>query len=1354
MLLLDRSSYSRNLIVCCDGTNNQFGANNTNVVRLVQAIRRDEAIQPIYYDPGLGTLPLPGFVSRIGQRISKIAGLAFGAGLLGKVGDAYRFLMNAYQSGDRVFLFGFSRGAYTIRMLAGLLHMYGLLPRGSENMLPYVLRQYAEARHWLKGDQTDFWNLAEEFRTTFSRDIGTPDRRFPIHFLGVWDTVSSVGWLWDPQSFPFTAANPSVSTVRHAIALDEHRAFYRQNRFSSSVKGQDLMELWFPGVHADVGGGYPESDGGLWREPFIWMLDEATTRGLQVDPTALQRVLARSPVPARPWTEPQHQSLKGFFWRAAEFFPKLHWDEDARRRRPRLGLGRPRRLLSGALLHDSVRRRIRDAEQSYRPQNPGFEDALALVRRTIVKEGTMNRSDFGDWGKGLEDWEFWRAVVVLGLASEWQANAPTLDADLQELLTQVIEVLPPLTAQPEQCGGPLWYVPPKWIAAVHLGDVIPADRLAALFDDIRNTQRFPNRLESDLYHADAELIAALRSAGVCLYHRTPQAPPGDDWQWPLRFTFPDDEQPEPLYVSFLERVRNSQTLQRLTRLSHFGEEPVAEFAIVGGSMVRALARIESSAVPFRAHVILLVDTVPFEPTAETVEMINRLQTLTQAKAVIAKQSGVAEFSDWVYKFVRMLAHNAYIDGALLYAQWELPPPVIFLDPSLLAIARIGRFAERVRAALDVASETPVELNNDEAQPIGLEAGVFTAREISTALDITLRRYDAFDEERRAATWTTQIFDAARRARVLEQARRVRLESQPAESVRRVQIDVVREGKKVRHFRAGIENRIDVFIGVDGGVLDGPPFRDELLPGDESGHLLTVTLTAPGFLEQPQLRTMFLPRRGASVPCNFIVTPGTERSLFDGRISIAYQNRTLQTLRVSGSVVGVAGAGKRPIRLTPEMGTQAGWAGLDSQQPGHPTDLPAHALGAREGFTRDGGYQYGATLTINRLGGESGATLQAGYQVFGFTIEELSKTTLKIESMIDASRWDAPGMQGLDGHDSLELVHFLAHHGSGLWSYVATYAQGYPAAKLVLERLRDADVIQVLSAHPNARLPIEFFYSGIRPSDNATICPSHQYCVTTQECRNCPYAGKRQYFCPAGFWALNRCIEWHQFAESNSRRQNEFASHAFAIEAPDERECRNKLRPITDVVLAASPNATKIDPNCVRELIQRIGNLGVNVHEAADWNDVETMLVKVRPAVLLILPHVTEGRRAQPCLEVGNTTRDDADIEYMDLGAPPDAPGPVVLLIGCSTDNAALPYASFPGKFSIRAPIVVSTISHVLGRHAAPLAGEIVCSMVRGQYAGNTRFSAALRAARRGALRQNLPPVALTLKCYGDARWWL
>ncbi|HLX11516.1 MAG TPA: DUF2235 domain-containing protein, partial [Bacteroidota bacterium] len=242
----------KNIVICLDGTNNQFRKNNTNVVRLVQVLAHDPSKQILYYDPGVGTLSEPGAFTKIGKWFSKIMGLAFGAGLGWKVREAYTYLMDFWEPGDNVFIFGFSRGAYSARVLAGLLHTIGLLPRGNYNLVPYLFRLYKSTR---SGRQSD-WVVADEFRDTFARKVGTPngEGRFPIHFLGVWDTVSSVGWVWNPTTFTFTASNPGIAIIRHAVSIDERRTFFRQNLMHPEPD-QNIKELWFPGVHCDVGGG-------------------------------------------------------------------------------------------------------------------------------------------------------------------------------------------------------------------------------------------------------------------------------------------------------------------------------------------------------------------------------------------------------------------------------------------------------------------------------------------------------------------------------------------------------------------------------------------------------------------------------------------------------------------------------------------------------------------------------------------------------------------------------------------------------------------------------------------------------------------------------------------------------------------------------------------------------------------------------------------------------------------------------------------------------------------------------------------------------------------------------------------
>src|SRR3974377_2393353 len=127
----------RNLVICCDGTGDVYGDNNSNVVKLYSTLEISEK-QLGYYHPGVGTMGAPSARNKLEEGWDIVAGLAFGQGLMGKIGDAYPFLMDADREGDDIYVFGFSRGAYTARALAGLISMYGLLFPGNQGLIPYI----------------------------------------------------------------------------------------------------------------------------------------------------------------------------------------------------------------------------------------------------------------------------------------------------------------------------------------------------------------------------------------------------------------------------------------------------------------------------------------------------------------------------------------------------------------------------------------------------------------------------------------------------------------------------------------------------------------------------------------------------------------------------------------------------------------------------------------------------------------------------------------------------------------------------------------------------------------------------------------------------------------------------------------------------------------------------------------------------------------------------------------------------------------------------------------------------------------------------------------------------------------
>ncbi|KAH8825576.1 hypothetical protein DL96DRAFT_1817098 [Flagelloscypha sp. PMI_526] len=302
----------RTLVLCFDGTGDQFDDDNSNIVNLFTALKKDApSKQLVYYQSGIGTYTIPQVATPFAAKLKKLISSMVANDLDGHVMAGYEFLMQNYECGDKICLFGFSRGAYTARALAGMVHKVGLLPRFNHNQVPFAYKMYSTQTN--KG-----WTRATAFKKSFCIDVD-------IEFLGVWDTVGSVGIL--PRRLPFTTSNTHVRIFRHALALDEHRvrfspSFWIRPKENETARGvqrgamprsshlqkpkrllslggeigkskEDLKELerkfsqmtdfetnveevWFAGCHADVGGGsVPNATrNSLARIPLRWMIRE------------------------------------------------------------------------------------------------------------------------------------------------------------------------------------------------------------------------------------------------------------------------------------------------------------------------------------------------------------------------------------------------------------------------------------------------------------------------------------------------------------------------------------------------------------------------------------------------------------------------------------------------------------------------------------------------------------------------------------------------------------------------------------------------------------------------------------------------------------------------------------------------------------------------------------------------------------------------------------------------------------------------------------------------------------------------------------------------------------------------
>ena len=346
---------TKRLVVCCDGTWNLADQpSKTNVTKVALSVlprSADGTEQRVYYHSGVGT-----------RRWERLGGGAFGVGLSRNVLAAYRFLAENYEPGDELYLFGFSRGAFTARSLAGLINNSGILRRRNADRIKEAWALYRSRIEKPNGAASTL------FRRAYAHEAD-------IHFIGVWDTVGALGipvpgprWLGPAVNlvnrrwaFHDTDLGPHIRTARHALAIDEQREAFPPTLWhqkpAAAAAGQTLEQIWFTGVHCDVGGGYPQT--GLSDITLLWMVEQAARHGLEFDAEAFSEhgpevmTPERSSefrVDANPMGK-RHESRTAL-WR---LFKPLH--------RP-IGNEQDRQFVS-----ETARKRY-DADPTYREQSP------------------------------------------------------------------------------------------------------------------------------------------------------------------------------------------------------------------------------------------------------------------------------------------------------------------------------------------------------------------------------------------------------------------------------------------------------------------------------------------------------------------------------------------------------------------------------------------------------------------------------------------------------------------------------------------------------------------------------------------------------------------------------------------------------------------------------------------------------------------------------------------------------------------------------------------------------------------------------------------------------------------------
>ncbi len=328
----------KRIVICCDGTWNKPDqidgdvVSPSNVVKIARSVvprAPDGTHQVVFYDQGVGT----------DRGLDRLMGGGFGIGLSRNIEDGYRFLLHNYEDGDELFLFGFSRGAYTARSLAGLIRNCGLLKKIHADRFPEAYQLYRSF------DAPPDSAIASQFRSDYCQQ---PE----ITFIGVWDTVGALGipigvldhFVRKKHQFHDVGLSSHVKYAYQALAIDERRKpFVPAVWQTKEAANQTVEQVWFAGVHSNIGGGY--HDTGLSDLSFLWMAAKARGVGLAFDDVFVTEI-----------THPNHAGvLRNSMSLGYRILGQYVRPIDA--------------TAASESVHESARRRITDQALNYRPAN-------------------------------------------------------------------------------------------------------------------------------------------------------------------------------------------------------------------------------------------------------------------------------------------------------------------------------------------------------------------------------------------------------------------------------------------------------------------------------------------------------------------------------------------------------------------------------------------------------------------------------------------------------------------------------------------------------------------------------------------------------------------------------------------------------------------------------------------------------------------------------------------------------------------------------------------------------------------------------------------------------------------------
>lgn len=519
---------------------------------------------------------------------------------------------------------------------------------------------------------------------------------------------------------------------------------------------------------------------------------------------------------------------------------------------------------------------------------------------------------------------------------------------------------------------------------------------------------------------------------------------------------------------------------------------------------------------------------------------------------------------------------------------------------------------------------------------------------------------------------------------------------------------------------GSDHRLQVFIAewaAQAHATAATALDERWLDEREEGHELSIVYcplspverggSAPTLMA-PTSTTLHLPRRGASQRVTFLLRCGADPSEFRARLIVLHANRVLQTLLLTTS------AGQRlglsvENRYTP---------GFDSPSADAPADLSFVINESPQGRHGLATIEKGAVSFIDPPGLHTSIDFMRDALGAAFKKEVASKA------------------QAIDRPETLGLMRTLANHGAAILDRLS---RQHP-----VQTLEAAHRIQVVEAVDKAFFPAEFLYSGKAPLPDAALCPNARAALLAGDTAvhdQCPHRGDKHHVCPMAFWGFHKCIERHTASGDTA--------HVVSVPEPGEE----RLGPFASALLGASQIAHK-EMSGAQGLPAAVQKLVARSAKVSSWDEWQTQVKAVAPDLLLLLPHSTESPDFEgiPALEISNAViaASNLDEDFVHVGG---GKGPLVLLLGCSTSLAEVPFLDFVRAFhAAGAPVVIGTLSIIHASQADLVVRRLLEATTSPAHAAQ-RLDEAMLAVRRQLLAEG-HGSAFTLMAYGHSAWRL